>query len=152
MPVLTLPNGNIITQSLAIARYVGKLSGLYPIDPIKALYVDEILDTVNEVFDNIPPTSDPEQMKQYMVGKLTTCYSYLAEKLKTGPFFLGARYSIADFYFYNAVQTFRAGYVYYDCIPTDFDSTWPSIDRWVNSLEADPAFAPHKFTLSIRSS
>ncbi len=36
-------------QSNAIMRYVGKLGGLYPSDPVEALEVDLVIDTVEEV-------------------------------------------------------------------------------------------------------
>ena len=35
-------------QSLAMLRYVGKLTGSYPSDPIQAMQVDAIIDTVEE--------------------------------------------------------------------------------------------------------
>ena len=38
-----------MTQSSAILRYVGKLTGLYPVDPLLALQVDEIDMMVEEV-------------------------------------------------------------------------------------------------------
>ena len=40
----------MVGQSAAILRYVGRLGGigLYPSDPIQALQVDEILDTIKD--------------------------------------------------------------------------------------------------------
>ena len=43
VPVLTV-NGEKITQSNSILRYVGKLAGLYPADDFSALLCDEILE------------------------------------------------------------------------------------------------------------
>ena len=40
-------DGNVYTQSLAIARFVGKLSGLYPSDPLQALRCDEVMDALH---------------------------------------------------------------------------------------------------------
>lgn len=37
-------------QSNAIMRYVGKLGGLYPSDPVEALEVDLVIDTVEEAY------------------------------------------------------------------------------------------------------
>lgn len=39
----------IITQSNAISRYVGKMCNLYPEDPIQALYCDEVLDALEDL-------------------------------------------------------------------------------------------------------
>ena len=38
----------VLDQSNAITRYVGKLGGLYPTDPVAALEVDIVIDTVEE--------------------------------------------------------------------------------------------------------
>jgi glutathione S-transferase len=42
-------DGEPIAQSQAILRYAGKLSGLYPGDPMAALKVDEILGAIEDV-------------------------------------------------------------------------------------------------------
>ncbi|CAE7367783.1 HPGDS, partial [Symbiodinium microadriaticum] len=49
VPVLELPNGEIIGQSAAIMRYIAKITStdLYPEDPIKAATVDSIIDQVD---------------------------------------------------------------------------------------------------------
>lgn len=38
----------VFDQSNAIMRYVGKLGGLYPSDPVEAMEVDLVIDTVEE--------------------------------------------------------------------------------------------------------
>ena len=43
LPILKLVNGREITQSCAILRYAGKLCGLYPEDPLKAMVCDQLL-------------------------------------------------------------------------------------------------------------
>ena len=53
MPVLELEDEatgakKIVAQSNAILRYVGKLGGLYPSDPVEALEVDMVIDTIEE--------------------------------------------------------------------------------------------------------
>jgi glutathione S-transferase len=48
VPVLKI-DGVQHAQSLALARYAGKLSGFYPDDFVQALCVDEALDTLNEL-------------------------------------------------------------------------------------------------------
>ena len=49
LPILKLLNGREITQSCAILRYAGKLCGLYPEDPLKAMVCDSILDTLTDL-------------------------------------------------------------------------------------------------------
>ena len=43
LPVLEI-DGRPVTQSTSLARYVGKLVGLYPTDDLQALYCDEAMD------------------------------------------------------------------------------------------------------------
>ena len=43
LPALEI-DGNPVTQSNAILRYIGKMAGLYPEDDLQALYCDEVLD------------------------------------------------------------------------------------------------------------
>ncbi|CAM9740056.1 unnamed protein product [Ectocarpus sp. 12 AP-2014] len=56
----TLPNGQlpvmevdgvVIPQSTAQLRYVGKIGGLYPTDPVQAALADAAIDTVNDIND-----------------------------------------------------------------------------------------------------
>ena len=49
VPVLELPDGHVIAQSLALLRWAGKQSGLYPEDILIAAIVDEACDSVAEV-------------------------------------------------------------------------------------------------------
>ena len=50
VPLLAVDGKHYIAQSAAIMRYLGKLSGLYPSDPIKAALVDSIMDEENDLF------------------------------------------------------------------------------------------------------
>ena len=38
-----------VISTLAILRYFGRLGGLYPCDPIQALEVDSMIDTIDEI-------------------------------------------------------------------------------------------------------
>ena len=44
VPALDVNEGTILVQSAAIMRYLGKLSGLYPSDPLLAAKVDAVMD------------------------------------------------------------------------------------------------------------
>merc|ERR1712065_84472 len=51
LPVFTPAGSDMVYgQSNAILRYVGKLTGLYPEDPLEALLVDELMDAVEGAF------------------------------------------------------------------------------------------------------
>jgi glutathione S-transferase len=42
VPLLEIDDGPPITQSFAMLRYVGRLTGLYPEDPVLAMQIDEV--------------------------------------------------------------------------------------------------------------
>ena len=52
LPVLEV-DGELISQSNAINRYIGKLSGLYPDDRLEALRCDEVMDAVEDVVTQV---------------------------------------------------------------------------------------------------
>ena len=55
VPVLEI-DGQPVTQSNAINAYVGKLAGLYPDDPMQALFCDEVMGTVEDASHHIGKT------------------------------------------------------------------------------------------------
>ena len=48
VPALEI-DGQTITQSNAISRYIGKMAGLYPDDSMQALYCDEVIDALEDL-------------------------------------------------------------------------------------------------------
>ena len=55
LPVLEI-DGDEVTQTNALCRYVGKMAGLYPADDVQALYCDEALDALEDLLHKIVPT------------------------------------------------------------------------------------------------
>jgi len=55
VPALEI-DGQLVTQSNAIGRFLGKLAGLYPDDPVQALYCDEVCDAVEDLTHYIVQT------------------------------------------------------------------------------------------------
>lgn len=148
IPVLTFPDGRVVTQSMAIGRYAAKLAKLYPEDPEKALLVDEILDTVADIVTGAPQHADADVKKllraEYAAGKLNTFYSFLDEKLAAngGPFYFGRDLTVADVAVYGVLKSLRTGN--FDYIPGDYDSKWPQFQVFIDNMESNPVFAPHK--------
>jgi molybdenum cofactor biosynthesis enzyme len=50
LPAVELPDGTILAQTAAIMRYVGKISGLYPVCPVAAAKVDAAIDAESDLF------------------------------------------------------------------------------------------------------
>lgn len=116
LPVLTLPDGKVITQSLAITRYVSKFSGLYPQDPRQALTVDEVIDTIDDLSKSIPRSDDKEKLKElreaWMKEKAPRYMEHINKRIQEsgGPFVLGEKFSMADLYVWGGCQAFTNGF------------------------------------------
>ena len=60
-------------QSGALARFVGRMCGLYPEDHMEQLVCDEILETINELMAKCGRDPDPEKMKAIRQVWLRPC-------------------------------------------------------------------------------
>jgi hypothetical protein len=101
-------------------RFVGKLSGLYPEQPMDALAVDEVMDVVQDVLTRTPQDADADVKKakreEYAAGKLKGYMALLAHRCQStdgGPYVLGASLTIADLvlYYYVLAMLRRCGCV-----------------------------------------
>ena len=146
LPVLTLPSGKVVCESGAINRYAAKRAGLYPEDPEKALFVDEVLLLAESVMGKVPYDKDPETRKENRVlfaqGFLKRALALYASRLVPGPFVLGDEFSVADLTIYSFIKTIRSGFL--DDVPTDIDSEWPVFQVLINRVEAIEKMAPYK--------
>ena len=77
LPVLEV-DGKLFAQSNGINRYVGKLAGLYPTDPLEAAFCDEAMDAVEDAGARIGPSmrikdeAEKKKVRQEMAdGPLT---------------------------------------------------------------------------------
>ena len=62
-PILKIDNVDHV-QSMALARYAARLAGLYPEEnPLDALVIDEVMDSVNELISKIPRVEDPKELE-----------------------------------------------------------------------------------------
>lgn len=147
LPVLTLPSGRIVSESIAISKYAAKRAGLYPEDTEKGLFVDEVLMNAESMMGKVPYDKDPETRKTnraaFAQGFLKRVWGRWADRLSTdGPFYLGSEFSLADIVIYLQIKTLRSGFL--DDIPTDLDAEWPIFQQLIDTVEANEKFAPFK--------
>lgn len=148
-PILVLPDGkSVITQSVAIVRFAGKYSELYPADPIKALIVDEVMDAANEFDTIIPISQNAEEKKRlrelFVKEKLPKYFDLFAKKLQQsgGPFVLGENLSVADLVLFGVVDTISIGF--YDHIPFEVIQPWRTVVEHLEHVRNHPVVVRSK--------
>ncbi len=125
MPVLEV-DGEVITQSNTINRYVGKLTGLYPKDDWQAALVDEVMAAIEDITVEIEETLtlDPKSKKKareaLAKGPLLRYLQQIEARLKRGggEWFVENRLTVADLKCYIWVRALTDGGL--DHIPDDF--------------------------------
>lgn len=124
LPVFEI-DGKAVTQSNAIARYVGKMAGLYPTDDLQALYCDEVLGAMEDLSNQVGKTFflQGEELRiareKLVDGWLTIYVKGLDELLARGggEYFADGRLTVADLKVF--VQTRRLASGTLDHVPPD---------------------------------
>ncbi len=144
LPVLDL-DGQQITQSNSMLRYVGKPAGLYPTDDLQALYCDETMDAVEDLSHEIGKTFGlkDDELKQarekFVEGKLTTYIKGLDDLLTRGggQFFADGKMTVADLKVFVETRTLAKGIL--DHVPTDIvESLAPALVEHRDRIANDP--------------
>ncbi len=144
LPVLEI-DGQPITQSTALVRYVGKLVGLYPADDMQALYCDEAMDAVEDLSHAIGRTYglQGDALKQarteLVEGRLTTYIKGLDGLLARGGgrFFAEGRMTVADLKVFVATRSLAKGVL--DHVPTDIvEELAPALAEHRDRITNDP--------------
>ena len=146
VPTLEI-NGDVMTQSYAMMRYAGRLSGLYPSTrPVLALKIDEVLSVMGEIEARMVPSfyeSDVAK-KKAMREELPTVtlprYAGLLEaclqKMKQTPFFQSDRIYVHEVAIYIWVKSLRSGVI--DFIPTTVLSSYQLLNEMHDKVANHP--------------
>lgn len=136
LPVLEI-DGKIIGQTGAIARFCGKLSGLYPKNDLLAAKVDQIIDTATDITNLVSPTvrEKNEIIKKDTRKKLTNkllprWFTYLEnilENEKGSTWFVDNKISIADIAIWRLLGWLKSGIL--DGIPTNICDTYTKLNN-----------------------
>lgn len=149
VPVLTLDDGTTVTESVAILRYAGKLGTprLYPEDPVAALRVDEMIDTIGSTTAILSktfglPSEEQLAMRTKILsedGELTKVLKFVDEaaKANSSGFLVGSELTIADCALRPAVYWLTAGIL--DGIPKDCLDQYKGIAKVMQTMSEVPA-------------
>ena len=134
MPVLEV-DGKVYSQSLAILRYLGKLTGMYPDDFEEAMYVDEVLSAVKDICNKIfgpEPLSEKERKvarESFLENELDQFVGGLERLAKaksiSDTWICGDAVSVADIFLYVTIGHITNGLVQF--IPTDLFEKFPRL-------------------------
>ena len=158
VPTLQL-DGVQVTQSDAITRYVGKLTGLYPTDAFQALLCDEVLGAVEDVNVKIGPTFGltGEALKvartALVEGPLTLYLRWLQAQLQAhgGEFFADQTLTIADLKVFGLVRWLNAGQL--DHVPSDLvQNVAPQLNTHLQRIAQTPAVAQYYAQFAAKNS
>jgi len=124
VPALEI-DGKIVTQSNAIGRYLGNQAGLYPDDPLQALYCDEVCDALEDMTHYIVQTfglkgEDLQRAREQLVEtRLKTFITGFDELLRRGggEYFANNALTMADLKMFVQISGLTSGNL--EHIPTD---------------------------------
>ncbi len=149
VPLLEV-DGEILAQSNAINRYVGKLAGLYPTDPWDAALCDETMEAVEDITNKIAatmflPDEQKKSERQALVeGPIPFYLTALERRLEQngGRYFAGDRLSVADLKVFILMRQLRSGVL--DHVPTDLpDRLAPRLVEHYERVKAEPGIAAY---------
>lgn len=138
-------DGKRVVQSMALVRYFGKLSGLYPADAWKSLMVDQVVETVmdmqaalfgakGEGKDGIREAR--EKMMKEAVPRFWGGAEKMLKGISNGPFVLGDEISIVDVCITSLYLLLMSEFL--DYVPKDGLNGYPRMDKVFSSITAVP--------------
>jgi glutathione S-transferase len=149
VPVLEI-DGQPVTQSNALSRYIGKMAGLYPEDPLQALYCDEVLGALEDVTNHIGRTMRlqgdelREAREQLSEGWLPVYLRGLSDLLERGggEYFAAGQLTVADLRAFVETRWLTSGFL--DHIPTDIvANVAPALAEHNTRIAAEPRVAAY---------
>jgi glutathione S-transferase len=110
-------DGKQVTQGNAINRYVGKMAGLYPEDPMQALLCDEIMGALEDVTNKLVGTFGLEgdvlkqAREELAAGPITQYLTWTTDRLaeQGGEYFVGNTLSMADLKVFSWIAGLNSG-------------------------------------------
>ena len=149
MPVLEV-DGQVITQSNTINRYVGKLTGLYPRGDWEAALVDEVMAAIEDITVEIEetivlePKAKKKAREELSEGLLLRYLQQIDARLKRGggEWFVENRLTVADLKCYVWIRSLKCQKSEY--FPADLvDKNAPLLSRHLERVNNHPKIAAY---------
>jgi glutathione S-transferase len=153
-PFLAIPtlevDGQVVSQSNSINRYVGKLTGLYPRDDVQAFLCDEVMEAAEDISTRIAHTIGlPEDAKkkareELAAGHITRYLEQFQARLEAagGEYFADRRLTVADLKVIMLIRWLRSGVL--DYIPKDLvDTVAPQLVKHYQRVASHPKIAEY---------
>ncbi len=135
-----------LSQCNGINRYVGKLTGLYPTDPLQAAFCDEAMDAVEDVISKVTTsfsisdeTEKKAARKTLADGPITLYLQQLQALLEArgGKYFADGRLTVADLKVLVWIRSLRSGIL--DHVPRDLpEKVAPLLVEHLERIESIP--------------
>jgi glutathione S-transferase len=144
LPVLEV-DGEVVAQSNAINRYVGKLADLYPSDAWQAALCDEVMGAVEDIGTKIgatfflPEEQKRTQRKELVEGPIPFYLTRLEQRLEAhgGQYFAADRLSVADLKVFVWIRHLKSGAL--DHVPADLpDRVAPKLVQHYERVKSEP--------------
>jgi glutathione S-transferase len=145
MPILIV-DGETIAQTGAIARFCGKLSGMYPTnDPVAAAKIDQLIDAATDITTKVSPTMSVKDEAEKMAARtvlaeetLPRWFGYLEALCPDGEntFFVGDTMTIADLAIWRLMGWFTGGFL--DGIPATVVDGFPKLQAHSERIGSEP--------------
>lgn len=143
LPVLEL-DGVSFGQSNAIARYCGRLAGLYPTDALEALRVDELMSAPEDLITYLAVTMREKDPNKKLELRRAFAHEHLTPWLEriqarvalnhASPFCVGDELTIADLVLWRVVRWVNDGIL--DGVPKGIADGYPRLERLVFAVES----------------
>ncbi|GIL57376.1 hypothetical protein Vafri_12627, partial [Volvox africanus] len=144
LPVLELEDGKLLAQSGAIERYVAKLAGLYPEDPLQAALADQAAFHMADILELFVPTfklAPEEKIKareELLGGKVKEKLQQLSKLLETSDEYVaGDKLSYGDVVVFVNLCNLVSGFL--DGVPKDLLKDYPVLKAYRNRIACIPA-------------
>ena len=146
LPVMDV-DGTRIAQTGAIARFCGKLAGLYPVDDdLKAAQIDQFIDAATEITELFRPTmfikdNEAKLSARHRIASssLPRCLDYLSNHVELYPnseFLVGDTITIADLAIWRLVEWLGSGIL--DGIPPTIIESYSALKRHARYIAGRP--------------